>query len=133
MAALVRQTPNRRGPDRVDIPAPAPADPSVICGAALTGSLDPATRSHVEAVARRFTALGPGPKYAGLDCPRLADGEQDFLLDQRTLPWDHAQGTLLVATSGDAVHRSDSTPYLPTDAPTPSSASSPQRTSSAGK
>lgn len=96
--------------------APAPADPAHLHGAALTRFLAPAARAHVEAAALRFAALGPGASCAGVDYPRLVDGEQDFVLFHRTLPWDHAPGTLLLREAGGVAQRPDGTPYHPADA-----------------
>ncbi|MCX5207150.1 hypothetical protein OG897_37815 [Streptomyces sp. NBC_00237] len=94
----------------------APGDPAELRGAALTGFLSPAARAHVEGSASRFGALSPGTKCAGIDYPRLARGDLDFLLYHRTLPWDHAPGTLLVTEAGCVVRRpDDSSPYRPSD------------------
>lgn len=56
---------------------------------------------------------------AGFDYPRLVAGEQDFVLYQRTLPWDHAPGALLLTEAGGLARRPDGTPTGP---PTPSAA-----------
>ncbi len=95
---------------------PAPAGAAELRGAALTGFLDPAARAHVDASAPHFARLGPGTRCAGVDYPRLLDGEQDFVLYQRTLPWDHAPGTLLLTEAGGTALRPDGTDYRPADA-----------------
>ncbi|WP_327089782.1 hypothetical protein OIE66_03930 [Nonomuraea sp. NBC_01738] len=69
----------------------------------------------MESVAGRFASLGPGTSCAGVDYPRILDGEQDFVLFHRTLPWDHAPGTLLLAEAGGLSLRPDGTPYHPAD------------------
>lgn len=94
---------------------PAPADPAALRGAALTRFLDPPARARVEAAAPRFAALGPGTGCAGVDYPRLLDGEQDFVLFHRTLPWDHAPGVLLLTEAGGFARRPDGSPYRPAD------------------
>ncbi|MDH6113371.1 fructose-1,6-bisphosphatase/inositol monophosphatase family enzyme [Kitasatospora sp. MAP12-15] len=94
---------------------PAPRDPAELRGAALTRFLDPAARAHLEATAHRFAALGPGTKCAGVDYPHLTTGEADFLLYQRTLPWDHAPGVLLLTEAGGTARRPDGTDYRPSD------------------
>ena len=91
----------------------APTDPASLRGAALTRFLPPALRAQVETAGTRFAVLGPGTKSAGVDYPRLALGEGDFLLYQRTLPWDHAPGALLLTEAGGTVQRPDGTPYRP--------------------
>jgi fructose-1,6-bisphosphatase/inositol monophosphatase family enzyme len=50
---------------------------------------------------------------AGYDYPLFAEGDRDFLLFWRTLPWDHAPGTLLAAESGGFVRRIDGSEYRP--------------------
>ncbi|MFC0864032.1 inositol monophosphatase family protein [Sphaerimonospora cavernae] len=94
---------------------PAPADPTKLRGAALTRFFDPPARARVEAAAPRFAALGPGTACAGVEYPRLLDGEQDFILFHRTLPWDHAPGTLLLTEAGAVARRPDGSPYRPAD------------------
>ncbi|MGW2159979.1 inositol monophosphatase family protein [Nonomuraea sp. NPDC001699] len=93
--------------------APAPADPAHLRGAALTRFLDDATKAHVSSAAHRFAALTPGTKCAGVDYPRLLNGDQDFLLFHRTLPWDHAPGVLLLTEAGGTARHLDGTPYSP--------------------
>lgn len=41
----------------------------------------------------------------------MADGKLDFLFYWRTLPWDHAPGSLLVRESGGVSARLDGSPY----------------------
>jgi len=98
--------------------APDPAvlpDPAELRGAAHTRFLDPADRDRVRAAAPRFAELGPGAMCAGFDYPQLIDGELDFVLFWRTLPWDHAAGTLLVAEAGGTSRRPDGSKYSPDD------------------
>lgn len=92
---------------------PAPTDPSRLHGAALTRFLNDDTKTHVEAAARRFASIGPGTKCAGVDYPRLLNGDQDFVLFHRTLPWDHAPGVLLLTEAGGTARHLDGTPYSP--------------------
>lgn len=96
--------------------APAPADTAELRGAALTRFLDPAARARVLAAAPMFAELGPGLSCCGFDYPRLVDGELDFVLFRRTLPWDHAPGALLLAEAGGTARRLDGTAYRPDDA-----------------
>lgn len=94
---------------------PAPAEPSRLRGAGHTRFLDPDTKARVAAAAPRFAGLGPGTSCAGVDYPRLAEGELDFVLFWRTLPWDHAPGTLLLTEAGGTALRPDGSPYRPDD------------------
>ena len=95
--------------------APAPEDPALLRGAALSRFMEPEVRARVEAAAPRFAELGPGVKAAGIDYPLVADGALDFVRYERTLPWDHAPGALLLAEAGGVVQRLDGTPYSPID------------------
>jgi len=83
-------------------------------GTVLSSFFDPATAANVERNRPRFGPLSAGHRCAGIDYPLLAEGAIDFLIFWRTLPWDHAPGTLLVEEAGATVRRPDRTPYLPT-------------------
>ncbi|MER8182188.1 inositol monophosphatase [Kitasatospora sp. NPDC094015] len=75
--------------------------------------LDPATHHQLQARARAFGRLEEGLRSAGMEYPLLADGGLDFILYWRTLPWDHAPGSLLVSEAGGVSARLDGTPYRP--------------------
>ena len=51
------------------------------------------------------------PRCAAEQYPRLALGVNDIAIFERTLPWDHAAGTLLLNEAGGRVCRMDGTPY----------------------
>ncbi|MFC7221203.1 inositol monophosphatase family protein [Streptomyces polyrhachis] len=95
--------------------APAPPGTAKLRGDALTRFLPPAARERVAAAAGGFAELGAGSRCAGFDYPRLAEGERDFVLFHRTLPWDHAPGTLLLTEAGGTALRPDGSPYDPAD------------------
>lgn len=84
-------------------------------GAVLTRFLDPAARARLDANRSRFAAITPGTMCAGVDYPLVAEGGQDFVAFRRTLPWDHAPGTLLLEEAGGRVRRLDGRPYEPAD------------------
>ncbi|GIH29297.1 inositol monophosphatase [Acrocarpospora phusangensis] len=94
---------------------PASDDPAGLRGVVLTRFLTPDARAHVEAVESRFAAVGPGARCAGVDYPRLVEGELDFVLFQRLLPWDHAPGVLLLTEAGGVALHPDRTPYRPAE------------------
>lgn len=94
---------------------PAPSDVSSLRGVALTRFLSPQDRAHVEASSPLFASVGPGSRCAGVDYPLLVDGELDFALFHRTLPWDHAPGALLLAEAGGVSRRPDASLYAPGD------------------
>jgi fructose-1,6-bisphosphatase/inositol monophosphatase family enzyme len=65
-----------------------------------------------------LTAAGLPPTdvvAAGATYPKLVEGDLDYALYWRTLPWDHAPGSLLASEAGLYVRRLDGTPYEPTD------------------
>jgi len=95
--------------------APAPTDPARLRGSVLTRFLDPAGRHRAAEAAPRFASVGPGAHCAGVDYPLLFEGGQDFVLFHRTLPWDHAPGTLMVTEAGGVCLRPDGGEYRPGD------------------
>jgi fructose-1,6-bisphosphatase/inositol monophosphatase family enzyme len=64
-----------------------------------------------ESVGRVVPAIGS----AGIEYKALVDGSIDFLMYWRTLPWDHAPGSLIVQEAGLYVARLDGEPYRPGD------------------
>ena len=83
--------------------------------AVLTRFLPQTLALSVRENSRRFSAILPGARCAGVDYPRVATGEQDFVLFWRLLPWDHAPGTLFLEETGGCVARFDGSPYRPAD------------------
>ena len=94
---------------------PAPADPAHLRGGVLRRYLDDATLEKVDANAGRFEAITTERMAAAIEYPLIAEGEQDFALFGRTLPWDHAPGVLLVEEAGGVGRRPDGTPYRPAE------------------
>ncbi|HVA06861.1 MAG TPA: inositol monophosphatase family protein [Acidimicrobiales bacterium] len=82
-------------------------------GAVLTRFLDRDTSNSVAANRHRFGSVGDGRICAGVDYPALIEGDQEFVLYWRTLPWDHAPGALLLGEGGGVARRLDGTPYNP--------------------
>jgi fructose-1,6-bisphosphatase/inositol monophosphatase family enzyme len=93
----------------------AAVPPRELRGAAYTRFMDPGTRALARAAAPQFAEFRKGASSAGIDYARLIDGELDFVLFWRTLPWDHAPGTLLVTEAAGTVRRVDGTEYHPAD------------------
>lgn len=94
---------------------PAPAAPARLRGAVLSRFLSPTQQERVTAVTPEFAEVGAGAYCAGVDYPRLAEGELDFVLFHRTLPWDHAPGGLLLSEAGGVALRPEGDPYRPDD------------------
>ncbi|MGW5558823.1 inositol monophosphatase family protein [Micromonospora sp. NPDC003944] len=84
-------------------------------GAAMTKFLPAETRDRVRAGGGRLGELLPGQHCAGREYLDILTGEQQFVLFWRTLPWDHAPGTLLVQAAGGVARRFDGVDYHPAD------------------
>jgi fructose-1,6-bisphosphatase/inositol monophosphatase family enzyme len=52
------------------------------------------------------------PRCAAEQYPRLVLGQNDVSLFERSLPWDHAAGALLLNESGAKLARRDGSPYV---------------------
>jgi fructose-1,6-bisphosphatase/inositol monophosphatase family enzyme len=90
---------------------PAPLETAELRGVVHTRYLDARRRDRVRAAAALFGELGPGLSCAGIDYTQVADGELDCVLFWRTLPWDHAPGTLLVTEAGGTARWPDGAGY----------------------
>lgn len=55
----------------------------------------------------------------GIDYPKLAEGETDYLLYSRVSPWDHVPGSLILSEAGGWVGRTDGAPYTASDIAAP--------------
>lgn len=81
-------------------------------GAVFTRFFDEDRARTIASNSGRFGSVVEG-SCAGFDYPALVEGGRDFLLFWRTLPWDHAPGSLLVQESGAFVRRLDGSEYRP--------------------
>lgn len=68
-------------------------------------------RASVLDSGQREFELQPIPRCAAAHYPRLCEGSYHLALFQRTLPWDHAAGALLLTEAGGHVARWDGSPY----------------------
>jgi fructose-1,6-bisphosphatase/inositol monophosphatase family enzyme len=92
-----------------------PSDLKALRGGVLRRFLDPEARRAVEQNGGRFGDLTPRTTCAGVEYPRIIEGETDFLLFWRTLAWDHAPGALLLTEAGGVAVRPDRTAYRAND------------------
>jgi len=92
---------------------PVADSPDTWQGILKTRFLDPTTHHRLHTNARALGHISPGLSAAGIEYPLVAAGEQDFILYWRTLPWDHAPGSLLVTEAGGRSARLDGSPYRP--------------------
>ena len=94
---------------------PRPVDPGGLRGAVLTRFLPTGVSATIDGRWDRFGTVTSGRRCAGVDYPAVVDGEQDFVLFWRTLPWDHAPGVLLLQEAGGVALRPDASAYRPGD------------------
>ncbi len=73
--------------------------------------MDPARREAVKAHIAPHYRLVDIPRCAAEQYPRLALGENDVSIFERTLPWDHAAGILFLNEAGGRAARPDGSPY----------------------
>lgn len=81
----------------------------------LTRFLDPTTAARVDRARGRFASVTEAPRCAGVTYPALIERRYDAVLFWRTLPWDHAPGTLLLTEAGGTAARPDGAPYGASD------------------
>lgn len=107
----------QRGGDGTMQSLPRPAMPDSIgsmIGLLGKRNITPERRAELEARARHFRALD-GVTYAGIDYARLARGEAQFAVYNKTEPWDHLPGLAVVSGQGFHYARHDGSPYRPGD------------------
>ncbi|HEX8628447.1 MAG TPA: inositol monophosphatase family protein [Catenuloplanes sp.] len=99
---------------RVSARADAPS-PDQLTGAVMSRFLPQVLRVPVERAASQLGKVSEGLHCAGREYPDIVADTQQFVLFWRTLPWDHAPGTLFVREAGGTARRFDGTDYLPGD------------------
>ena len=95
--------------------APRSSEEGALRGAVLRRFLNAEMLARVDANAGRFADVTTGRFCAGTEYPAIIEGEQDFALFWRTLPWDHAPAVLLLAEAGGVARRLDGSEYKPVD------------------
>jgi fructose-1,6-bisphosphatase/inositol monophosphatase family enzyme len=73
--------------------------------------VDPARRANLMRHIAPHYALVDIPRCAAEQYPRLVLGHNDVSLFERTLPWDHAAGVLLLNEAGGKAARNDGSPF----------------------
>ncbi len=73
--------------------------------------LSPERRAELEARSAGKLNVVPIPRCAAEQYPRLALGQNDLSLFERSLPWDHAPGALFLEEAGGVIRRTDGSPY----------------------
>lgn len=85
--------------------------PETLRGAVLRRFLTDEERARMVPRLDRFETVTAGYSCAGFEYPAIIEGDQEFALFQRLLPWDHAPGTLLLSEAGGVVRRPTGEPY----------------------
>lgn len=93
---------------RVRTPAPVSGRPTA---ALATYFFPEASRAAIERHAATVLDLVPAPRCAAEQYPRLCLGANHVGFFLRTLPWDHAAGSLLLEEAGGCARRWDGTDY----------------------
>ncbi|MDG2002317.1 MAG: inositol monophosphatase family protein [Novosphingobium sp.] len=75
--------------------------------------LDDAQRERIKAHIAPHYRLVDIPRCAAEQYPRLALGQNDVSIFERTLPWDHAAGVLFLNEAGGKAARPDGSAYRP--------------------
>lgn len=73
--------------------------------------MDPQERADIQRRSQSSFTLVDIPRCAAEQYPRLVLGQNDVSVFARTLPWDHAAGTLFVNEAGGWCQRIDGTAY----------------------
>lgn len=73
--------------------------------------MTPEERAEVQRRAQTSFTLVDIPRCAAEQYPRLVLGQNDVSIFARTLPWDHAAGTLFLNEAGGCCQRLDGSPY----------------------
>lgn len=71
-------------------------------------------QQRIAAAARQFRSITPAI-CAGIEYPKLASGEADFALYNKSEPWDHLPGLAIVEEQGFVHGKHDGSPYRPGD------------------
>ena len=82
--------------------------PSVVLA---TYFMSDAEKASLYARAEQAFSVAPMPRCAAEQYPRLALGTNDVALFQKTLPWDHAPGSLFLREAGGVVRWPDGRDY----------------------
>lgn len=84
-------------------------------GAILNRLLPPDLKADLAERAKSLKENLPGFGCAGVEYPAIVENDQHFALFWRSLPWDHAPGTLFVREAGGVAKRLNGEEYRPED------------------
>ena len=89
---------------------------SLPIAALATYFMTPQQRADMKARAEGRYETVDIPRCAAEQYPRIVLGENDLTIFERSLPWDHAAGAILLNEAGGRLSRTDGTPYVVGDA-----------------
>ncbi len=92
-----------------------PTDNPLPVAALAMHFLPPERRADLEERAAGKLTVVPIPRCAGEQYPRLALGQNDISLFQKTFPWDHAPGALFLEEAGGKTARLNGERYRATE------------------
>jgi fructose-1,6-bisphosphatase/inositol monophosphatase family enzyme len=87
--------------------------PEVLRGSVMKRFLPSGFRRTIEEHESNFESIKSPTVSAGIEYPAIAQGDRDFTMYWRTLPWDHAPGVLLLTESGGMAAHLDGRAYRP--------------------
>lgn len=90
-----------------------PLGASDLRGIVSEAFLPPEQRGLTHRIGAAVAEVIPTARCAGHEYPLVATGQRDFALYWRTLPWDHAPGTILLREAGGSVTHLDGSLYRP--------------------
>jgi fructose-1,6-bisphosphatase/inositol monophosphatase family enzyme len=97
---------------RLTCPAEA-MDVGSLRGAVLRRFLTDEERARMVPRFGRFARVSGGFSCTGYEYPAIVEGEEEFALFQRLLPWDHAPGALLLSEAGGVARHPDGAAFRP--------------------
>jgi fructose-1,6-bisphosphatase/inositol monophosphatase family enzyme len=93
--------------------SPGERSPEDLRGAVLTRFLTDDERTWMSPGLSHLGEVTSGYSCTGFEYPAIVEGEEDFALFQRLLPWDHAPGCLVLTEAGGVAAHPDGTPFRP--------------------
>ncbi len=84
-------------------------------GALLNRLMPPDMRALMAERGKIMKECLPGLGCAGLEYPAIVEGQEDFAIFWRSLPWDHVPGSLFLREAGGTAKRLDGRDYRASD------------------
>ena len=114
MAVAERGSGSRLNGERI-VTQPVVRGAEKMSGAILQRFFPSEINDRAEKAKSIFGNVSSGSKCAGSDYIEVVKGSLDFVLYWRTLPWDHAPGSLFLQEAGGYAARPDGSSYMASD------------------